>query len=152
MPTDEKTNQPVFSGVFRHTLDEKHRVTIPSRWRKGEQDQFYLMPSPDSAFLSALPPAQFQKVNDDLMSNPKISPADRRRFARHYFSQAQHCVIDRQGRLLLPDDFRLSAALEGELLLLGAFDRFEIWNPQRWTQSSVEGAATFQQIANVLGV
>ena len=142
----------MFSGVYQHALDGKHRVTIPSRWRRGEQDQFYVMPSPDSAFLSALPPNQFQKVNDDLISNPKISPADRRRFARYYFSQAQHCVIDRQGRLLVPEEFRLLAGLESELVLVGAFDRFEIWNPQRWSQSRNEEAASFQHIANVLGV
>lgn len=133
-------------------MDNKHRVTIPSRWRRGEQDPFYLMPSPDRAFLSALPPIQFQKVNDDLLTNPKISPADRRRFARYYFSQAQECVVDRQGRLLLPEEFCRSAALEGELLLVGAFDRFEIWNPQRWNDARDAEAGTFQQIANVLGV
>ena len=152
MSKDETSDQTVFSGVYRHGLDNKHRVTIPSRWRRGEQEQFYLMPSPDSNFLSALPPAQFQKVNDDLMSNPQISPADRRRFARYYFSQAQDCVIDRQGRLLLPDNFCQMAGLENELLLVGAFDRFEVWNPQRWNGAQVDEASTFKQIANVLGV
>ena len=152
MPANETNGQAVYSGVYRHALDDKHRVTVPSRWRNGESDQFYLLPSPDNVFISALPPAQFQKVNDDLMNNPKISPADRRRFARYYFSQAQHCVIDRQGRLLVPDDFCQLASLDGELLLAGAFDRFEIWNPRRWDVSRDTEAATFQQIANVLGV
>ena len=133
-------------------MDNKHRVTIPSRWRRNEQEQFYLMPSPDSTFLSALPPAQFQKVNDDLMTNPKISPADRRRFARHFFSQAQDCIIDRQGRLLLPDSFCQLVGLENELLLVGAFDRFEVWNPNRWNDAQVNESNTFKQIANVLGI
>ena len=152
MSINESTNKPVFSGVYRHALDDKHRVTIPSRWRRGEQESFYLMPSPDNAFLSALPPLQFQKVNDDLMSNPKISPADRRRFARYYFSQAVECVADRQGRLLLPDDFCRLAALQNDLLLVGAFDRFEIWNPKRWEDARNTESNTFQHIANVLGV
>lgn len=152
MPNDESTSLPVFSGVFQHTLDNKHRVTIPSRWRKGEQDPFYLMPSPDNVFLTALPPIQFQKVNDDLLNNPKISPADRRRFARYYFSQAQECVVDRQGRLLLPDEFCQLAALQNDLLLVGSFDRFEIWNPQRWNDVRETESNTFKQIANVLGV
>ncbi len=133
-------------------MDPKHRLTIPSRWRRGESDPFYLMPSPDNAFLSALPPRQFQKVNDDLMNNPKISPADRRRFARYYFSQAQECVVDRQGRLLLPDEFCRVGALQGDVLLVGAFDRFELWNPERWDAARTEETNTFQQIANVLGV
>ncbi len=152
MANDQKPYQPVFSGVYRHAMDAKHRVTIPSRWRHGEQEQFYLMPSPDGSFLSALPPAQFQKVNDDLMTNPKISPADRRKFARFYFSQAQDCVIDRQGRLLIPDNFCQTAGLDGELLLVGAFDRFEVWNPERWDNAQVNEVSTFKQIANVLGI
>lgn len=152
MANDETSIQTVYSGVFRHTLDDKHRVTIPSRWRKGEQDPLYLMPSPDGVFLAALPPQQFQKVNDDLLDNAKISPADRRRFARYFFSQAQECVVDRQGRLLLPDEFCRSAALQTDALLVGAFDRFEIWNPQRWDEVRAVEDSTFKQIANVLGV
>ena len=142
---------PTFSGTFRHALDSKHRVTIPSRWRKTDQDEIYLMPSSDNAYLYALPPLEFQKVNDKLNGDPRISAEDKRRFARHYFSRALHCSIDRQGRLLITEDFRQSADIHGEALLVGAFDRFEIWNPQRWERVSVAEANAFQQVANLIG-
>ena len=150
MPNDFP-NHPPFSGTYRHTMDSKHRVTIPSRWRRGELDQFYLMPSPTNNYLYALPPSEFEKVNEKLNSDPRISASDRRQFARFYFSRALHCVIDRQGRLLLPDEFCRLGGLEADVLLVGAFDRFEIWAPERWERASLDEASTFQQVANLIG-
>ena len=144
-------NTPVFSGTYRHALDEKHRVTIPSRWRQGEQDELYLMPSSDNTYLYAMPPMEFQKVNGKLNNDPRISAADRRQFARYYFSRALHCTIDRQGRLLIVEDFLRLADLSAEVLLVGAFDRYEIWNPARWERALLSEANTFQQVSNLIG-
>ena len=148
---DVAHNGPVFSGTYRHALDGKHRVTIPSRWRQGGQDEVYLMPSSDNTYLYALPPQEFQKVNERLSNDPRISAADRRQFARYYFSRALHCTVDRQGRLLIADEFLKLACLAGEILLVGAFDRYEIWNPERWDKAAVAEANTFQQVSNLIG-
>ena len=152
MPNEPSSHQ-AYAGTFRHSLDSKHRVTVPARWRvEGEEAQFYLMPSPDGAFLYALPPAEFQKVYETINTDPRIPAPDRRRFARHFFSQAQHCVVDRQGRLLLPDEFCRQAGLETELVLVGTFDRFEIWNPARWDRTVTSETTTFQQVASLIGL
>lgn len=150
--SDDVSPSITFSGTYRHSLDGKHRVTIPSRWRQSEQDEVFLLPSSDGSYLYALPPAEFKKVNDKLNNDPRISAADRRQFARYYFSRALHCVIDRQGRLLINEDFLRVAGLETEVLLVGAYDRFEIWNPQRWEVASLAEANTFQQVAGMIGV
>ena len=149
--SDNLPNHEPFSGTYRHTMDAKHRVTIPSRWRSGEQDQIYLMPSPTNNYLYALSPAEFHKVNDKLHNDPRISASDRRQFARAYFSRALHCVIDRQGRLLLPDELCRLAGLVNDVLLVGTFDRFEVWAPDRWNQAIEEESNTFQQVANLIG-
>ncbi len=151
---DEISNQHAYAGTFRHAMDNKHRVTIPARWRQGGggEEQFYVMPSPDGGFLYALPPSEFQKVYDTINSDPRIPAPDRRRFARHFFSQAQHCVVDRQGRLLLPDEFCRQAGLETDLVLVGTYDRFEVWNPARWERTRTNETSTFQQVASLIGL
>lgn len=141
-----------FSGAYRHSLDEKHRVTIPARWRQTDQDEFFLLPSSDGTYLYALPPQEFQKVNDKLNSDPRITANERRQFARRYFSRALHCVVDRQGRLLISDEFLRGAGLNGEVMLIGAYDRFEIWNSARWEHATIAEDNTFQQVANLIGV
>ena len=153
MSDENATQQHAYAGTFRHAMDNKHRVTIPARWRQtGGEEQFYLMPSPDSTFLYALPPSEFQKVYDTINSDPRIPAQDRRRFARHFFSQAQHCTVDRQGRLLLPDEFCRQANLVSDLVLVGTFDRFEIWNPERWERTQTNETSTFQQVASLIGL
>ena len=47
-----------YTGLFRHTLDDKGRLTIPSAWRYAheEQDTFLATPHPDG-YIAVLPPA-----------------------------------------------------------------------------------------------
>jgi MraZ protein len=152
--SDAPAKQPVFAGEFRHAMDNKHRVTIPARWRnddKKKKEEFYLMPSPTKEFISVLPPSEIEKMNNKLFNDPRFSDADKRKFARAYFSKAQTCVIDAQGRLLVPDEFCRMVGLENELLLIGAYDRFEIWNPLRWEKTQVEEEDSFQQMSQLLG-
>ena len=54
-PYDDPVH-PAYAGNFRHAMDSKHRVTIPSRWRQGDADAFFLLPSQDNQYLSVLPP------------------------------------------------------------------------------------------------
>ena len=53
-----------YTGLFRHTLDEKGRVTIPSAWRSAHQDGdvFLATPHPDG-YVAVLPPAEVEKLH-----------------------------------------------------------------------------------------
>jgi MraZ protein len=122
----------LFLGKFRPVLDPKHRITIPKGWRDGATERFFLMPSVDQMHIDVLPPAEFQKTYEALISDGGISKTDRRSFQRVVFSEVQPCETDGQGRIVVPEEFCRIADLQGELLLLGAFSAFEIWNPARW--------------------
>ena len=77
---------------------------------------------------------------------------DRRVFLRHLHAKAQHVSIDKQGRLVLPDDLCRLIDLTGEVTLVGGRGRFEIWNSARWKQAHKEEKATYQHVANVIGL
>ena len=36
--------QAFYAGEFRHAIDEKNRITIPSRWRRKNAEEFILLP------------------------------------------------------------------------------------------------------------
>jgi len=148
----ESSNNPVFAGEFQHSMDAKHRVALPSRWRQKSDGEFFLIPSQDSDHLLGYPPDEFEKVSQLVSENPSISPRDQRVFIRHFYSKAQMCNVDRQGRLLIPGDLRKLAALDGELLLVGAFNRFEIWNPERWSKATAAEESIYAQVANIVGL
>src|SRR5215210_116579 len=122
---------PVFSGEFRHAMDEKKRVTIPARWRSGDTDQVFIVKNPNRDCLTALPAEAFERIGEEAKAHC-ASLSEHRVFMSHFYSQAARCTIDKQGRLLLPDELCSQARLDTELVLIGSWDRFEIWNPERW--------------------
>ena len=141
-----------FAGEFRHSIDEKNRVTIPSRWRRDKAEEFILLPEATHQFLVVLPPEEFAKMSSTAEANQGVSARDRRIFLRQLHSRAQHAVADRQGRLVLPEELCRKIGLKGEVSLVGGRGRFEIWNLQRWKQAHEEETATYQHVANVIGL
>jgi MraZ protein len=142
-----------YAGEFRHQLDEKHRVTIPSRWRRnGESEEFLIVPEPNGQFLLVMPPNEFARISLSAETVPGVSPRDLRLFLRQLHSRAQHGSSDKQGRLLLPDDLCTQLDLKSEVALVGGRGRFEIWNLPRWKRAHQEEQPTYQHVANLVGL
>lgn len=151
MATSLQTN-PIFSGRYCHALDKKNRITIPARWRESEADEFFVIPDQTNSYLLVMPPAEFQKVNETVSNHEGISPQERRLFIRQFYSNAQHCVADKQGRLLLPEEHCKQAGLEDEIMIVGSLTRFEIWNRKRWDEAAESSKPTYEKVANLVGL
>jgi len=141
-----------YAGEFRHSLDEKNRVTIPSRWRRDEAEEFILLPQANQQFLLVMSPEDFARMSSAVESNESVSGRDRRVFLRQLHSRAQHASADRQGRLVLPEELCRKVGLKGEVAIVGGRGRFEIWNLQRWKRAHEEETPTYQHVANVIGL
>jgi len=143
----------VYSGEFRHAVDAKHRVTVPSRWRGGDdKEEFFAVPDPAGSFLMVLPPHEFDRVKSDVEANPSIAPSDRRKFIRRFYSLAQLVSVDKQGRILLPEEYCRRLGLEGEVVLIGSHSRIEIWNSQRWSDATAAEDEVFRRVAGEVGL
>jgi MraZ protein len=151
MDTDPSP-QAFFAGEFRHAIDEKNRITIPSRWRQEKAQDFIILPEPNYQFLLVMAPAEFARMSALAGSDNNISARDRRVFSRQLHSRAQHGASDRQGRLVLPEDLCKQLGLKGEIALVGGRGRFEIWNLQKWKRAHEEETPTYQHVANVIGL
>jgi MraZ protein len=149
---DNSQPQKFFAGEFRHSIDEKHRITIPSRWRRDEGEEFIILPEPQHQFLLVMSQDEFASMSAKAETNSAISARDRRIFLRHLHSRAEHGTADRQGRLVLPEDMCRQLGLKGEVALVGGRGRFEIWNLQKWKRAHEEETATYQHVANVIGL
>ncbi|MFN2541674.1 MAG: division/cell wall cluster transcriptional repressor MraZ [Chthoniobacterales bacterium] len=151
MPAPAST-QAFYAGQFRHFVDEKNRITVPARWRRGQAEEFILLPEAAHQFLLVMSPEEFARMSAAAESDPSVSARDRRVFLRQLHSRAQHAAIDRQGRLVLPEELCKKIGLEAEVALVGGRGRFEIWNLPRWKKAHEEEAATYQHVANVIGL
>ncbi len=142
----------LFAGEFRHGIDPKNRITIPSGWRSGEGDEFFLRLDSTGSFIFALPPEEYRKILVDLESQTAASPRERQQFIRQFSGGSRECSADKQGRMVLPPDLCEKIGLKGEAVLVGTLGRFEIWSPERWEATKLAEAATYQNLAAQLGL
>jgi MraZ protein len=79
-------------------------------------------------------------------------PADRRKFIRRFYSLAQIVSVDKQGRVLLPEDHCRRLGLEGDVVLIGSHNRMEIWNQERRAAATADEDDTFRRVAEQVGL
>jgi MraZ protein len=144
--------QTFYAGNFRHAIDEKNRLTIPSRWRDDKAEEFILLADANQQCLLVMSPQEFDRMSAMAASDSSVSARDRRIFSRHLHARAEHGASDKQGRLVLPEHFCKELGLKGEVALVGGRGRFEIWNLARWKRAHEEETATYQHVANLIGL
>ena len=144
--------QNFYAGEFRHSIDEKNRITIPSRWRRGDGEDFIILPEANEQFLLVMSEAEFARMSAEAESKPDVPARERRVFLRHLHARAEHASSDKQGRLVLPEDLCKLLALKGEVTLVGGSGRFEIWNTAKWKQAHKDEKATYQRVADLIGL
>jgi len=135
--------QGVFVGEFRHLLDPKKRLTIPSVWREqvGVPEQLYVLPGVNVPCLCVFPAREMARRLERIRS---LSLADEkgRQFLRTLASRSDLVPWDTQGRIRVKDDLLISADLSSDVVLVGAFEYFELWSPERWKQQQESSATT----------
>src|SRR5882724_9026419 len=88
-----------YTGLFRHTLDDKFRLTIPSAWRYAheESDTFLATPHPDG-YVAVLPPAEVEKLHVKIAAMA-LGDGAGQDFAARFFAQTQSFSFDKSGRI-----------------------------------------------------
>jgi MraZ protein len=127
---------PVFTGEYRHTVDEKGRLAIPVRFR-AELAQGARVCKWIDGCLSIFPRAEWEAFAEQTASLP-VGQQGSRGFSRFIFSSAFEVELDRQGRFVLPAVLRGFAGLDKEAVVVGARNRLELWSPDRWDQYSAQ--------------
>ena len=118
----------MLTGEYQHNMDQKGRVTVPSKFREDLGDTFYVCKGLDGC-LFVLSRAQWDNLVEKVGSLPL---AQGKAIQRFLFSGAAEVEPDKQGRILIPQSLRDHAGLEKDVTVIGAAVRAEIWDTQRW--------------------
>jgi MraZ protein len=142
----------VFTGEYRHAVDDKGRIAVPSRFRVQLAGSVVVARWMDSC-LAIFPVTAWEELAAKLAGLPMTDP-NARLLQRQLFAGAFETELDRQGRVLVPQNLRDHAGLEGEALVLGSRDHAEIWAPARWAvySRSLEDPDAFAQAIAGLGI
>jgi len=117
-------------GEYRHTIDAKKRLSLPSKFRKELGNKIVITRGLDSS-LFVYPLKEWERVSLKLKELP-MGQADTRGFSRFMASGASDAEIDSLGRILIPDFLKKFANLKNKVVLIGMNDRVEIWNETTW--------------------
>lgn len=117
-----------FVGQYEHQMDPKGRVSLPSAFRRqGEGERFVLIQWEPSN-LTLFPEQKWEDLQAELLEFRRKNPRGANQL-RRVVANAVEVVPDKQGRILVPAALQAGAGLSGAVLLVGAIDRVELWNP-----------------------
>jgi MraZ protein len=120
----------VFTGEYRHSVDDKGRIAVPSKFR-AQLDSGAVVSRWLDNCLAIHTMAGWQALADKVATLP-IADESARLFQRFIFAGAVELALDGQGRVLVPTYLRDTAGLGGEAVVVGSRDHAEIWAPARW--------------------
>lgn len=135
-----------FLGSYQHQLDEKGRVSLPASFRREAADQRFVLVQPYPPALALYPEGEWVKVEERL-SELMGKDAEARLYVLSIMANAVEVVVDAQGRILIPQRLKEAAALDGQVLLVGAIDKVELWNPDRFESAVAAYTGRFDGFA-----
>lgn len=127
----------MFTGEYYHSIDDKSRIKFPKALLKA------LQPRGNSGLMLCKgynnPPCLCILTTKDWLGFVRTvqdsvpADADKQAINRFLSSGAMPCSIDELGRLLIPQSLKEYANLKKEVVIVGVFDRVEIWDKDMWS-------------------
>ncbi len=135
----------MFIGEYQHSLDDKGRITIPSKFRDPLGYEFVMTKGLDNC-LFIYPKKEWEVVENKLKSLP-FTNKDARAFIRFFFSGATECILDKQGRVVIPGNLREHSKLDKDAVIIGVSTRLEIWSKDEWDNYNDDDNLSYDSIA-----
>ncbi len=139
----------MFIGEYQHSIDEKGRLSVPSKFRAKLKTGATVTRGLDSC-LFLYPKAEWEKLALKLSSLP-LSQSNTRAFARLMLAGAMDVKLDSQGRIILPEYLRNFSQINKEVVIAGLYNRLEIWNQANWEKYKNDTERESENIAEKLG-
>lgn len=135
-------------GEFRHNIDEKKRLIIPSKFREELGDKVIITRGLDGClFVYSL--EEWDKIVLSLKNLP-FTKKDTRIFTRFFLSGATICEFDKQGRVVIPSSLTDYAEIKKECTIIGVNDRLEVWTLDKFIGLMDENYDILDEVAENL--
>lgn len=134
----------MFSGTHTPKLDDKGRLFLPAKFRDEMREGLVITRGQERA-LDIRTQADFHAFSEKFQ-HASQTDAKMRAYGRMLFALASEQVPDKQGRVTITPELRAYAGLDRDAVVIGVYDRIEIWEPSSW---SAYTAAQEQAFANL---
>ena len=138
----------MLSGEYRHTIDLKGRIIIPSKIR-GEMGNTITITRGLDGCLFGYSEKTWESIMEKLNTLP-FTKRDARNFTRFFTSGAITLEFDKQGRINIPDFLTDYANLSREVIVVGVINRIEIWSKENWEKFMSDNVESLSDISENL--
>ncbi|MBR5230244.1 MAG: division/cell wall cluster transcriptional repressor MraZ [Firmicutes bacterium] len=138
----------MFMGTSNNSIDEKNRMIVPSKLRGELGSRCILTKGLDQClyiYTTADWDKQMEKISRLPESDPKVTA-----FIRHFCANACECEFDKQGRIIIPQELKVYAGIEKELVTMGAMTKIEIWSREVWNAPDNDSKMEKEDFAQAL--
>lgn len=126
-----------YLGSFQHQIDEKGRLSLPAQFRREAEGQPLVLVHVFPPNLTLFPQDTWAEMEQRLREAMRSSPESRARAVR-ITANAVEVAPDKQGRILVPQRMQDAVGIAGPTLVVGAIDRIELWNPDRFAAGAAD--------------
>lgn len=144
----EKWGIIMLMGEYRHNIDDKNRLIVPSKFRDELNESFVITKGLENC-LFIYPIEEWNKMVSKLESLP-FTKKDARNFVRFFMSGAEETGFDKQGRIQLTASMVSYANILKECVIIGVGNRLEVWSSENWNQFLTIHSSQLSDIAENL--
>ncbi len=123
-------------GNYPATVDGKGRLKIPAAFKAYLDENYgpdFYVTSLDGQYTRVYPFSVWREIEDKLAALPSMNKSKKKFLDRaNYWGQATR--MDGQGRILIPSLLRESAAMKGEVAVIGCLVYLDVWNMERFRE------------------
>ena len=146
----------VFRGNFEHSLDAKHRLTIPAKYRAAFANGVVLAKSPETQpgtprTVAIWPTEAFERYTNRVLEGKNPISPEARELSRILFGNSHDTELDSANRVMFPADMLRFAGLDKELVLTGAGECLEVWDRAVHAAYNDDVLSRFTEIAASVG-
>jgi len=140
----------LFIGTYYHNLDAKNRIKVPRKFlekahKPDKSTMFYITKGMEGCLFFFTEDRWIdltQKLND-----LSLGALQARDFQRLFFADTYEVNVDSSGRVLVPEGLKQTAGIAKEAVFLGAGNRVELWDAEKWNSRKAEITGGFEEIA-----
>lgn len=138
----------MFIGEYKHNLDDKGRLAVPAKFRSALNKSAVITRGLDKC-LFVFTASEWEELAQKIKALP-MTQSNARAFSRLMFAGAVNVDLDSQGRVLIPEYLREYAGISKKAVIVGLFNRLEIWDEDKWGEYKGRTEAEGDDIAEKL--
>lgn len=133
-------------GTYYHNLDEKNRVTLPSKLREKLGATVFITYGLDGC-VTLYPEETYNQIASSLRNASSFEDGNRK-YKRIFFGYSYECDVDKQGRIQLKPMLCDKCSIKKDVVIMGVDDHVEIWDVTLFESMSEENESNYEANAS----